>query len=106
VSHFHVGATSQSARDTFYPSYRSYLADGRGVQIPRSSFDTMTAPHRALMVGSPQEIIDKLMLERELFGLDRFMGQVDLGGLPRSDVLRSIELFASDVAPVLRRELP
>ncbi len=105
VSHFFVGVTSQAARESFYPSYRSYLADGRGVHIGRAAFDMATAPDGALMVGSPQEIVDKIMLERELLDLDRFMGQVDLGGLSRADALRSIELFATEVAPVLRREL-
>ncbi len=105
VSHFFVGATSQHARDTFYPHYRSYLSDGRGIRIDRSDFDAMGTPDGALMVGSPQEVIDKIMLERELLGLDRFMGQVDLGGLSRTDTMGSIELFATEVAPVLRREL-
>ncbi len=40
-----------------------------------------------------------------LTGLDRFMGQVDLGGLSRSDTLRSMEIFAAEVAPVLKREI-
>ena len=105
VSHFHVGTTSQAARDTFYPHYRSYVSDGRGIHITRPAFDAMTSPHGALMVGSPQEIIDKIMLEHEVFHLDRFMGQIDLGGLRRADAFRSIELFATQVAPVLRREL-
>jgi hypothetical protein len=34
------------------------------------------------MTGSPQEIIDKILAEREILGIDRFIGQVDLGGLP------------------------
>ncbi len=39
-----------------------------------------------IFVGSPQQIIDKLMYERELFALDRFLGQVDIGGLPYAKV--------------------
>lgn len=105
VSHFHVGTTSQTARDTFYPHYRSYVSDGRGIDITRPAFDAMTSPQGALMVGSPQEVIDKIMLEHEVLHIDRFMGQIDLGGLHRADALRSIELFATQVAPVLRREL-
>jgi len=56
------------------------------------------------MIGSPQEIIDKIMAERTLLGTYRFLGQADLGGLPPSLVLQSIELFASEVAPVIRKE--
>ena len=51
----------------------------------------------------PQEIIDKILLEREILGIDRFIGQIDLGGLPPRLVNRSIELLATEVAPALRQ---
>jgi len=105
VSHFHVGTSSQAARDIFYPRYRSYVRDGRGIHVTRPVFDTMAGPQGALMVGSPQEVIDKIMLEHDLLRFDRFMGQIDLGGLNRADAFRSIDLFATEVAPVIRREL-
>jgi alkanesulfonate monooxygenase SsuD/methylene tetrahydromethanopterin reductase-like flavin-dependent oxidoreductase (luciferase family) len=105
VTHMYVGPTSQAARDTFYPHYRSYFADGRGVHLSRAHFDALAEPDSALMVGSPQEIVDKIMRQRAVLGgLDRFMGQIDLGGLSRHDVLASLERFATEVAPVLRRE--
>jgi hypothetical protein len=44
------------------------------------------------------------MAERDLLGVGRFIGQVDLGGLPPQLVNRSIELFAGEVAPVIRSE--
>jgi alkanesulfonate monooxygenase SsuD/methylene tetrahydromethanopterin reductase-like flavin-dependent oxidoreductase (luciferase family) len=56
------------------------------------------------MAGSPQEIIDKILAEREILGIDRFIGQIDLGGLPPDLVSRSIELLATEVAPVIRKE--
>jgi hypothetical protein len=42
--------------------------------------------------------------ERDLLGIDRFFGQIDLGGLPKHLVDRSIELLATEVAPVVRKE--
>ncbi len=51
------------------------------------------------MVGSPQEIIDKILAEREVLGIDRFMGQVDFGGMPAGMVHDSIELLATEIAP-------
>lgn len=103
VSHFHVGPTSQAARDRFYPHYRSYAADGRGVHVDRQTFEEMTGPRGSLVVGSPAEVAEKIARLDELFGLDRFLGQVDLGGLPFAAVLDSIDRFAGDVAPQLRR---
>jgi alkanesulfonate monooxygenase SsuD/methylene tetrahydromethanopterin reductase-like flavin-dependent oxidoreductase (luciferase family) len=110
VSHFLVGDTSQGARDILFPYYRDYLAPktpgGRGFVVDRPSFEELAGPRGAIMVGSPQEVIDKILCENDLFDLDRFMGQVDLGGLPRDTVLKSIELFATEVAPVIRKALP
>lgn len=60
ASHLYVGATSQGARETFYPHYRSYFAAGRGTHLDRSTFDAMADQDGALLVGSAQEIAEKL----------------------------------------------
>ncbi|MEU6379351.1 LLM class flavin-dependent oxidoreductase [Streptomyces sp. NPDC046909] len=108
-SHFYVGVTSQSARDDVFPRYREYLRPkpptGRGWHVTRADFDAVSGPYGALVVGSPQEVIDKILTERELLGLDRFMGQVDFGGMPAPMVHGSIELLATEVAPAIRKEL-
>jgi hypothetical protein len=52
-------------------------------------------------VGSPQEIVDKIMWERELFGHQRFLGQVDIGGLSYAAVANTIELLGEKVLPAL-----
>jgi alkanesulfonate monooxygenase SsuD/methylene tetrahydromethanopterin reductase-like flavin-dependent oxidoreductase (luciferase family) len=70
--------------------------------VPRDVFETRAAPHGPIFVGSPQEIIDKLSYERELFGHDRFLAQIDIGGLPYERVARSVELLAGKVRPALR----
>jgi alkanesulfonate monooxygenase SsuD/methylene tetrahydromethanopterin reductase-like flavin-dependent oxidoreductase (luciferase family) len=104
ASHLFVGASSQHARDTFYPAYRAYAAAGRGIELDRAGFDDLAGPDGALIVGSAQEVAEKLAVQRELLGADRFIGLTDLGGLPRADVLESIERLAGEVAPVLRHE--
>lgn len=104
ASHFFVGRTSQEARDTFYPYYRAYNAEGRGIHLDRSTFEAMASPRGPLVVGSPQEVVDKILRQHELLRLDRFMGQVDIGGIPPKNVRDSIDHFAADVAPVVRRE--
>jgi alkanesulfonate monooxygenase SsuD/methylene tetrahydromethanopterin reductase-like flavin-dependent oxidoreductase (luciferase family) len=107
TSHFFVADTSQGARDTFYPYYREYLRPktpgGRGWLVSPGQFTATAGATGALMTGSPQEIIDKILLEREILGIDRFIGQIDLGGLPPRLVNRSIELLATEVAPTLRK---
>jgi hypothetical protein len=55
-----------------------------------------------LVAGSPQQVIDKILATIEILGANRFLGQIDLGGLPPQLVNRSIELFATQVAPAIR----
>lgn len=108
TSHFYVETTSQGARDTFYPYYSRYIGHNmpaaRGQLLARDAFEAWAAPHGALFVGSPQQIIDKILWERELLGHDRFLAQIGLGGLPFAETARSIELLATEILPVVRRE--
>ena len=108
TSHFYVEPTSQGARDTFYPYYSRYIGhnmpSARGQLLPRSAFEDWAGPRGALFAGSPQEIIDKILWEHEILGHDRFLAQIGLGGLPFADTAHSIELLATEVLPVIRRE--
>jgi alkanesulfonate monooxygenase SsuD/methylene tetrahydromethanopterin reductase-like flavin-dependent oxidoreductase (luciferase family) len=58
-----------------------------------------------MLVGSAQEVIDKLMFEYELFHNDRFLIQFSVGTMPHAKIMRSIELLGTEVAPVVRREV-
>ena len=71
-------------------------------EVPREVYEKRAGPTGPIFVGSPQQIVDKLMYERELFGHDRFLAQVDIGGLPYAKVAQSIELLATQVLPAMR----
>jgi probable LLM family oxidoreductase len=108
--HGYVGRTSQGARDTMYPYFAKGMMDnnhqrGRGFAMPRAAFDAQTSPNAGLVVGSPQEVIEKLLAYHEVYGLDRALIQVGFGGMPQKDVLEAIELLGNEVAPVVRREV-
>jgi len=88
-----VGKDSKRARDEFYPHYAAYFRDhavkGKyAMEVSREEFDKRAAPDGPLYVGSPQEIVDKIGLGRELFRHDRYLGQIDIGGLPYAKVGR------------------
>jgi alkanesulfonate monooxygenase SsuD/methylene tetrahydromethanopterin reductase-like flavin-dependent oxidoreductase (luciferase family) len=111
AGHLHVARDSQQARERFYPHYSAYFRAHApkaiyATEVPRDVYDARAAPTGALFVGSPQEIVDKVLYERELFGHDRFLAQLDLGALPHAVALEALELFASEVAPALRRAAP
>lgn len=105
--HMHVADTSQEARDGFYPYYAQYFLlhapkPDYARTIPRDEYDRRAAPDGPLFVGSPQEIVDKILWEKELFGHQRYLAQIDLGGLPFAKVARTIELLEAKVLPALR----
>jgi probable LLM family oxidoreductase len=107
AAHLHVQKNSQDALNDFYPHYHDYLrthsADQYRVRdVSRADYEALAGPHGPLFVGSPQQIVDKILYERELFGHDRFIVQMDIGGLPYSQVAKVIELLATDVVPAVR----
>jgi alkanesulfonate monooxygenase SsuD/methylene tetrahydromethanopterin reductase-like flavin-dependent oxidoreductase (luciferase family) len=69
----------------------------------RDRYEAEREPRGALMVGSPQQVIDKILFQHELFGHQRFLMQMTVGTMPHAQVMRSIELFGSVVAPAVRR---
>ena len=74
--------------------------------ITRQDFDALRTLRGALVVGSPQDVIEKILYQHELFGHQRFLAQISVGTLPHQQALRAIELFATEVAPAVRKELP
>jgi len=105
-SHAFIADEAQAAVEAFYPAYAEVMTRiGRERGWPptsRAQFDALRAPRGALLVGSPQEVIDKILYERELFGNDRFMLQMSLGTVEHAKVLRAIELLGTVVAPAVR----
>ncbi len=106
-SHVFIGDTSQEARDIFYPPYArvmNRIGRERGwPPLNRDQFDGSTGPQGALLVGSPQEVIDKILYEHELFSHTRFLAQMSLGTVPHKAVLRSIELLGTQVLPEVKK---
>jgi alkanesulfonate monooxygenase SsuD/methylene tetrahydromethanopterin reductase-like flavin-dependent oxidoreductase (luciferase family) len=70
--------------------------------MTREQFDRGRAPGGHLLVGSPQEVADKILAQHELFEHDRFLAQMSLGTLPHANALRSIELLGTEVVPRVR----
>src|SRR4051812_23350316 len=104
-----VAGSSQQAADDFFPAYAGVMTRiGRERGWPpmtRPQFDALRGPRGALMVGSPTEVVEKILFQHELFGHDRFLGQISMGTLPHAKAMRAIELLGTEVAPVVRAEL-
>lgn len=108
-SHTYVAESPAQAAAEFFPHYggmMSRIGRERGwPEMSRAQFDQLASPRGAVLAGGPQEVIDKLLLEHELFGHQRFLAQMSVGGMPHEKVLRAIELLGTEVAPVVRAEV-
>jgi alkanesulfonate monooxygenase SsuD/methylene tetrahydromethanopterin reductase-like flavin-dependent oxidoreductase (luciferase family) len=108
-THAYVADTSQQAADEFFPSYAEAMTRiGRERGWPpttRAQFDASCAPRGALAVGSPQQVIEKIIFQHEVFGHDRYLAQLSVGTLPHRQMMRAIELLGTVVAPAVRKAL-
>lgn len=109
TGHAYISKTTQQAKDEFYPyhaNYWGYLNSHKGMstRMSRADFELIAAPETSLFVGSSEQVIEKILRQFELFGHQRFLAQMDIGGMPFEKVAENIERLATKVAPVVRRE--
>lgn len=108
-THAFVSETSAGADSAFAASYLEMMNRiGRERGWPpsgRSQYEALRAPDGALAAGDVEQVAEKLLMEHELFGHDRYVAQMSVGAVTHRDVLRSIELFGTRVAPLVRDEL-
>jgi alkanesulfonate monooxygenase SsuD/methylene tetrahydromethanopterin reductase-like flavin-dependent oxidoreductase (luciferase family) len=78
---------------------------GQGVPMPLAAYEAQSTRAGAFFLGSPQEVTDKILDQWELFHHDRVTIQMGFGNVPQREMLKSIELLGTEVAPVVRKEI-
>jgi probable LLM family oxidoreductase len=108
-SHMYLADTAQRAADEFFGPYSQMMNRiGRERGWPpmsRAQFDAGCRPDGHLLVGAPEQVAEKILAHYELFKHDRFLGHISVGVLPHKKALRATELFATEVAPLVRQAL-
>jgi probable LLM family oxidoreductase len=108
-THAFVGETLAEADSAFAAPYLQMMNRiGRERGWPpsgRREYEGLRSPRGALAVGTPEQVAEKILLENELFGNSRYIGQMSVGAVSHADVLRSMELFGTRVAPLVRAEV-
>jgi probable LLM family oxidoreductase len=106
----YVAETTQQAANDFFPGYaRTFTGIGkeRGWRpVTRAAFDAQRGPHGALIIGDPDEVVEKIVRHsKALGGISRITFQMNPGSLSQDKLMRAIELIGTRVAPALRKEL-
>ena len=108
-SHGFVAATSQEAVRTSFPAFKAMMDRiGRERGWAPLTHEQYVASHDirgANFVGSPDQIVEKILFQHGIFQHDRFLLQMSVGTLPHADVMRAIELLGTEVAPKVREAL-
>jgi probable LLM family oxidoreductase len=107
--HGYVADTSQQAADEYYPSHAAVMHRiGRERGWPpgtRADYDAGLGPHGHLLVGSPEQVAEKILRHHQIFRPQRYLIQMSVGPMAHAKLMRSIELFATSVAPLVRAAL-
>ena len=108
-SHGFIAGEARQAVDDYYPSAVVVMNKiGRERGWPPTTRQQLEASRQlrgADFVGSPAEIIEKILFQHELFGHQRLLLQLGIGTIAHAKVMRAIELFGTEVAPVVRQEI-
>jgi probable LLM family oxidoreductase len=107
-THAFIGETSAQADAAFAAPYLAMMNRiGRERGWPpsgKAEYEALRSPRGAVAAGSPEQVAEKILFEHELFSHQRYIGQMSVGAVEHRDVLRSMELFGTEVAPVVRAE--
>lgn len=100
---FYSAETTQQAQREIYPHINDGMIRTNGRGYPKQHFAQGANPGDVMNVGSPQEIIEKILYQHEVFGHQRYIGQMDFGGVPFDRLKRNIDIIGSEILPAIRK---
>jgi len=108
-SHGYIAATSQAARDESFPATAAAMyavGKERGwSKMTRAQFDAACTLRGAYFVGDPEQVAEKILYQHQIFEHNRFLMQMSVGTQPHAQIMKSIELYGTRVAPLVRAEI-
>lgn len=100
---FYAAETTQQAMREMYPHLdKGFEAINRN-GYPKSLFAESSDTRQSMLVGSPQQIIEKILYQHELYGHQRFMAQIDFGGVPFDKIMKNIEFIGNEILPAVKK---
>lgn len=108
-SHGFIADTMQQAIDIAYPAHEivmNNIGQERGwPPITKADFEASAQLQGAMFLGSPEQIVEKIVYQHGFFHHQRFLLQLSVGTIAHADVMKAIELYGTKVAPLVRQEL-
>jgi probable LLM family oxidoreductase len=108
-THAFVAGTRRDADKAFAASYLGVMNRiGRERGWPpsgKAEYEALAGPTGPLALGSPEEVAAKIVSFHELFRPERYLAHISIGAVPHREVMRAIELFGTEVVPIVEREV-
>ncbi|MEU6009685.1 LLM class flavin-dependent oxidoreductase [Streptomyces sp. NPDC047453] len=104
----HLADTDEQAIEEYWPHYRTYLLEARyerGFPPITREYYERELEHGSLYVGSPATVAEKIARTMRQLRASRFDLKYGMGPMPHSQLMRSIQLFGTQVAPLVRERL-
>jgi probable LLM family oxidoreductase len=102
----HVAETDEQAKEELWPAYAALMnrigAERGWPPIGRAQFEQQAGPDGALFVGSPATVARKIVRAIKDLSLSRFELKYSSGPLPHDTLMKSIELYGTQVVPRVR----
>lgn len=100
---FYVAETTQDAFREAYPYVNEGMKRTNGQGFPKQSF-AQGLDHRNVMnIGSVDQIVEKIIYQHEMFGHQRYIAQLDFGGVPTDKIMNNIEILGTKVMPKVKK---
>lgn len=99
----YVDRDQQRAMADFFPHVDQAMKLANGVGFSRLQYRQTPDVDSTINVGEPSLIIDKLLAQHEAFGMQRYVAQIDFGGQSTTQILRTLELFATEIIPTVKK---
>jgi probable LLM family oxidoreductase len=108
-SHGYIAEDPQQAIEESFPAVSATMnriGKERGwTPMTRADYEQAATLRGSDFVGAPQQIVEKILFQWDIFHHDRVLLQFSVGSIPHERIMRSIELFGTEVAPVVREEI-
>jgi len=104
----HIAETDEQAIDEAWPGYEASfgkIGRERGWAPTTKEHFLAEVNHGSMYVGSPETVAQKIAHALSSVGANRFDLKYDMGPLPHSKLVKSIELYATEVVPRVRKLL-
>lgn len=100
---FYTAETTQQAFKEVYPFINEgmKLTNGRG--FPKNQFAQGMDKRNVMNIGSPNQVVEKILYQHEMFGHQRYIAQMDFGGVPFDKIMQNIELIGTKILPEVKK---